>query len=250
MTLRRLPLSPGRRIVGDLSWLSLRVPRCVMTARLAWPRALAARAAAPAPRIPWPVIVAKGFALAAETRPVLRHLHVTLPRPGLIEVPHAIGCIVLERTHEGAQMLGVTRHVWLHQTALPAVAARLARAKHGPATETSELRRLLRFVRLPWPLRRAMLRGALAFGTPMLRYGGTFAVSAIGDRHTSIIDSIGVLACFVSYGPIAADGGVDVYLAFDHRVLDGAAAADALQGLQAAIEGPVAAELEALGHAG
>ncbi len=246
MSLRRVALPPGRTVVADLSWASLRVPRCVITARVALPRALAARGAGPAPRIPWTVIFAKGMALAAEKQPALRRLHATLPSPRLLEVAHAIGCIVIERGGEEERMLGIARFTDPHAMPLPEMAAALRRAKEAPAAEVKTHRRLLRFARLPWPMRRAMLRYGLAIGTPVLRYGGTFAISAIGQRGAAIVDSVSVLPCFLSYGPIAADGGLHAYLSFDHRVMDGADGAAALAGLEAAIEGPVAEELAAL----
>jgi hypothetical protein len=246
MTQRRLPLSPGRQTIADLSWASLRVPRCVMMARLALPRAAAARAAMPAPRIPWTVIFAKGFALASEAQPALRRIHATLPRPGLIEVPHAIGCIVLERDHDGQAMLGLARYTDLHATPLPELARLLRHAKEAPAGQVKTHRRLLRFARLPWPLRRLMLRYGLAIGTPLLRYGGTFAISAVGHQGAAVVDSVSVLPNFLSYGPMTEDGRLEAYLSFDHRVMDGGDGAAALRGLEAAIEGPVAAELRAL----
>lgn len=258
MTHRIVRRSPGREVVADLSWASLRVPRCVITARIAVPRALAARGAMAAPRIPWTVIFAKGLALAAETRPVLRRVHATLPTPRLIEVPHAIGCIVLERGEQSmlghgkqdAAMLGLARFRDPHATPLPELAAALRRAKEAPAGEVKTHRRLLRLARIPWPLRRLMLRTALAVGTPLLRYGGTFAISALGHRGAGIIDSVSILPSFLSYGPISAAGAVDAYLSFDHRVMDGAEGAAALHGLEVAVEGAVAAELEALSLAG
>lgn len=246
MSLRAVPLPPGRAVVADLSWASLRVPRCVITARLALPRALAARGALPPPRIPWTVIFAKGMALAAEAQPALRRLYATLPSPRLLEVRHAVGCIVIERGAAEGGMLGIARFTDPHAMPLPEMASALRRAKEAPAAEVKTHRRLLRFARLPWPMRRLMLRYGLAIGTPVLRYGGTFAISAIGQRNAAIVDSVSILPCFLSYGPIAADGGLDAYLSFDHRVMDGADGAAALAGLEAAIEGAVAEELEGL----
>lgn len=250
MTPQQIRLSPGRQTIADLSWASLRLPRCTMMARLALPRAHAARAALPAPRPPWTTIFAKGFALVAEAQPALRRIHATLPRPRLLELPHAIGCIVLEREHEGEPMLGIARFTEPHATPLPALAEALRHAKHAPAQEVKTHRRMLRFARLPWPLRRLMLRLALATGAPLMRYGGHFAVSAVGHRGAAVIDSVSVVPCFLSYGPISAQGEVEVFLSFDHRVMDGGDGAAALAGLQDAIEGPVAEELERLSRAG
>jgi hypothetical protein len=246
MTYRTVRQTPGRQVIADLSWASLRVPRCVITARLHIPRALAARSALAAPRIPWTVIFAKGFAVASNNMPPLRRVHATLPSPRLIEAPHAIGCIVLERGHDAQQMLGLCRFPEPHSMALPALAEQLRRAKDAPAEQVKTHRRLLRLSRMPWPLRRLMLRVGLAFGAPLLRYGGTFAISALGDRGAGIIDSVSILPAFLSYGPISAEGAVDAFLSFDHRVMDGADGAAALHGLETALEGPVAAELSAL----
>jgi hypothetical protein len=243
MNLRRLHPGPGRQMIADLSWASLRVPRCTLTARLAIPRALAARNALAAPRPPWTVLFTKAFALAAEAQPALRRLHATLPRPHLLEAPHAVGCIVLEREHEGAATLALARFTEPHATSIADLAARLHQAKTAPPGESRHFHRLLRFARLPWPLRRLMLRWAVARARPLLRYGGTFAISALGARGAVIVDSVSVLPGFLSYGPIGADGGVQVFLSFDHRVMDGADGATALEGLEAAMETLVAAEL-------
>ncbi len=250
MSHRIIRHSPGRQVIADLSWASLRVPRCVISARIAIPRARAARAALAPPRIPWTVVFAKAFAIASAELPALRRAHATLPSPRLIEVPHAIGCIVIERGRDEQPMLGLARFAEPHSTPLPVLAEALRRAKEAPAAQVKTHRRLLRLARIPWPLRRLMLRYALAVGSPLLRYGGTFAISALGHRGAGIIDSVSILPSFLSYGPISAEGEVDTYLSFDHRVMDGADGAAALHGLETALEGPVAAELAALIPAG
>ena len=218
-------------MVADLSWTSLRVPRCIMTARLHIPRALAARAALPSPRPPWTAIFAKGFALVAEGRPALRRFHATLPLPRLLELDHAIGCVMVEREHDGEAALTIARFTEPHAMKLAELAALLNHAKTAPADSAKSFRRLLRLARLPWPMRRLMLRIALAFATPLARYGGSFGISAVGVNGAAIIDSVSILPVFLSYGPIGPDGGVDVFLAFDHRVMDGADGAAALRGL-------------------
>ena len=52
-------------------------------------------------------------------------------------------------------------------------------------------------------------------------------------------------ASFLNYGPIAADGTVEVFFSFDHRVMDGMAGAQAVQALERMLHGPVLAELQA-----
>lgn len=236
----------GRQMMADLSWASLRIPRCVMTARLRLPRVLAARSALAAPRPPWTTLFLKGFGLAAEPHPALRRCYASLPWPRMLELDHAVGCVVLEREHEGEPTLSIARLPCCHAIPLPEVAERLHHAKSAPAGETRSFRQFSRFARLPWPLRRLLMRLALATGGPVVLYGGTFAISALGERGVTILDSVSILPIFLSYGPISPEGEVDVTLSFDHRVMDGADGADALRGLERSLEGPVADELLAL----
>lgn len=249
MSRRWVKPSLGRQMMADLSWASLHMPRCIMTARLHIPRALAARAALEAPRPPWTTIFLKGFGIAAEARPALRRCHATLPWPRMLELEHALGCVVLEREHEGEPALSIARFARCHAIPLPELARRLHHAKTAPVGEVPSFRQFRRFALLPWPLRRFLMRLALANGWPMVYWGGTFAVSSVGEQGVTILDSVSVLPIFLSYGPIAADGGVDVALSFDHRVMDGADGAAALRRLEQALEGGVADELQALGQA-
>ncbi len=108
--------------MADLSWASLRVPRCVMTARIAVPRCLAARAALPAPRPPWTTLFLKAFAEVSAEQPALRRVHATLPSPRMIEAEHAIGCIIVDRTQDAA--LGLARITAPHNRPLAELAAR------------------------------------------------------------------------------------------------------------------------------
>lgn len=245
MSWRWVKPSLGRQMMADLSWASLRIPRCIMTARLRIPRAMAARSGLAAQRPPWTVLFLKGFGLAAEPHPALRRCHATLPWPRLLEVDHAIGCVVLEREHEGEAVLTIARIPLCHAIPLPELAKRLRHAKSAPSHETQSFRQFRNFARLPWPLRRFLLRLGLATGGPVL-YGGTFSISALGERGVTILDSVSVVPVFLSYGPISSEGEVDVTLSFDHRVMDGADGANALRGLERALEGPVADELLAL----
>jgi len=244
------PLSTGRRYIADLSWLSLRVPRCILRAQLDVPRALAARRALAAPRPAWPMIFAKAFALVAADRPALRRIHATLPIPRLLELPQAIGCIMVERRHADGPMVMAARFLDMATTPLPTLCAELAWAQSARVRDYRPAYRILRMLYLPWPIRRLILRWSLATARPLLRYGGTFAVSSVGRQGASIVDSVSPLPVFLTFGPIDPAGRVEVFLAFDHRVMDGSDGAEALRALQAAIEGPVAAELEALSRAG
>jgi hypothetical protein len=243
---RWIALSPGRRLVADLSWASLRTPRCLMAARIAVPRARAARAALGKARPPWTVMVAKAFALTALERPALRRVHASLPWPRMLQLPFARGAILVERDHMGEPTLALARFHAPHDATLAELARSVAVTKHGPVSEAKSFRRMLAFARAPWPLRRLGLSLGIALGSPVLKYGGSFAISALPQQGAAILDSVSVLPVFLSYGPMDEAGAMDLHIAFDHRVMDGADAAFALRGIEAALEGPIAAELAAM----
>ena len=241
--MRWIRLSPGRRLMADISWASLSVPRCIITARLHLPRALAARAACPAPRPPWPGIFAKAFGLLARERPALRRMYVSLPWPSLVEVNSAAACILVERRHDGEAMLTGARIRDPGGETLAAIGARLAHSKAAAPRDDATTRRMMLFTRLPWPLRRLLLKLAVMTALPLHRYAGSFVISALGGQGALILDTVSLMPVFLSFGPIAEDGGVDVAISFDHRVMDGAEAATALRGMEALIEGALAEEI-------
>lgn len=243
---RRVKLSPGRRMLADLSWASRQVPRYLIRGKLVIPRAVAARAALPSPRPPWTVIFAKAYAMAAQQRPSLRRVYASLPWPHMIEAPHAQGSVVVERAEAEEVLLAPARLFIAHDTALPELATRIERVKHGPRTEAPALRWMLRVSALPWPLRRAGYALAMALGWPVLRLGGNYAISVLGEHGVDVIDSVSIVPVFFSFGPIAPDGTVFLHFAVDHRILDGSDAIFAMRAMQAALEGPLAEEMAAL----
>lgn len=243
---RRLALSPGRRVMGDLAAASRKVPRFLLRGRLSIPRALAARAALPRPRPPWTALFAKAYAMAARQHAPLRRIHASLPWPHLIESPHAQGCVMVEAASGGETLLAPARLFRAQDTPLPDLAQRLAAVKSTPHEAAPALRWMLGLSRLPWPLRRAGYGLAMGLGWPVLRLGGHYAISALGEHGAELLDSVSIVPAFLSFGPIAPDGGVALHFALDHRVLDGSDAIRALAAMQEALEGPIAEELTAL----
>lgn len=244
---RMVGLSRPRRILADLSHASLGYPRATLLTRigvgaLAEPRDRA--------RIPWPVVFAKGFALVAAEMAELRRVYVKLPWPHLYELPASVGSIIVERDwpqvapREKALFLGRLKDP--ARSGLGALAAAMRQHKTAPIDSIADFRRILLLAGLPGPLRRGLLFLALNWGRQVPNYFGTFAVSPLGSHGAAIVGTIPVWTSFLNYGPIAADGGVDIYLSVDHRVMDGGHAARAVRALEAALNGVVLAELRGL----
>jgi hypothetical protein len=113
----------------------------------------------------------------------------------------------------------------------------------------TEFRRALAIARLPLPLRLLLLWLSLNIGRQVPNFIGNFAISALGSHGAAIVDTIPMWSNFLNYGPIAPDGGVDIYLSVDHRVMDGGPAARAIRALEAVLNGPVLEELRVLAGA-
>ena len=219
----RIALSPPRRLLTDLSHLSRGFPRATLLARinvaaLAEPRDQA--------RIPWPVVFAKAYALVAAGSPPLRRVYVKLPWPHLYELPQSVASIIVERVwpHDGdrdEKALFLGRLKAPDTATLPNLATRMLALKSAPIDTIADFRRALAIARLPLPLHLLLVWLSLNIGRQVPNFMGSFAISALGSHGAAIIKTISVWSSFLNYGPIAPDGGVDVYLSVHHRVIIG-----------------------------
>jgi pyruvate/2-oxoglutarate dehydrogenase complex dihydrolipoamide acyltransferase (E2) component len=118
--------------------------------------------------------------------------------------------------------------------------------------------------RMPWPLGPMALRMGTRSFAKRSETVGTFAISSLGHRPVDGFHSLGGTTVTLGLGriadrPVARDGRVVVApvmrlnLAFDHRVIDGAEAADVLGDLKDRLEAfpaePVAAPVTVLADA-
>ncbi len=246
MRFRTIPLTPPRRIVADLSHARLWVPLGVIRRRIDISALREARGTAARP-IPWTVLFAKGYALVARDRPELRRSYVRLPWPQLSEASGSIASIMIERDWGGEPALFPAQLKLPAERPLVDLAADLDRALTQPVESIRHFRVLLRLSRWPSPIRALLWWLAFNVGPWRASYYGTFGISVLGQAGAMIDVPVSPLSNFVSYGPFGADGGVDVIMAFDHRVTDGALIAEALAALEQALAGPVADEVRALG---
>jgi hypothetical protein len=242
---RRLPLSPGRRFIADLSWLANRVPQGVIRRTIAIAAVREARAAAET-RLPWTVIFAKAYGLAARDLPQLRRTFATFPWPHLFEGRHSVASIIIERAWEGEASVLYARIKQPEAKSLAEIAGELSLALTTPV-ETFHAFRAMRIAnRLPRPLRRLLWLYAFNSGPQRPKFFGTFGLTALGHRGVSMNYPVSPVTTVLTFGPIAADGAVEVTIGFDHRAMDGAAVADAIDALERHLNGAVAEELRGL----
>jgi hypothetical protein len=117
----------------------------------------------------------------------------------------------------------------------------------SPAANSALARLGLWVSLLPRPLRRFLWWYSLNIeGYFRSRQYGTFGVSVYASLGAASLHPLSPLTCVLNYGVIEENGEVDVRLVYDHRVLDGANVARALAAIEAALQGPILAELQRL----
>ena len=91
-------------------------------------------------------------------------------------------------------------------------------------------RKQVRLSGWPWPLRRlAWWLTINGSGRVRARQIGTFSLSALAGQGVINRDHPTICTSSLTYGPVDSAGQLLVTLVYDHRLLDGMQAADALQ---------------------
>jgi hypothetical protein len=246
---RYLPLSPARVFIADLSEAARRMPQGVIVRRIDVSALVAARRRSAKP-IPMPAFFVKAWAECARELPELRRSYVGLPWPRLYEHPFSVASVIVENRLDGEAVIFPARVKAPAERSLSEVAEDIVAAVSSPVADVARNHEILIVSRLPRPIRR--LIWWLVFNRPKLRqhYVGTFGVSALGHLGATITYPVSPLTIFLGYGPIGADGMVDVTLGFDHRVMDGGVVARGLALLEERLRAVAAAVAPAPAEAG
>jgi hypothetical protein len=86
----------------------------------------------------------------------------------------------------------------------------------------------------------------LNIGRQRANYFGTFQLSVYSGLGAESLNPLTPLTTLLNYGPIGKDGSVNVRIHYDHRVMDGANVARALERFENILNGAVADELKRL----
>jgi len=238
-----LPLSLPRRFICDLVYFGQKVPAARVKRRMHLGPVVAGRRAA-APRPSWCALFVKALAFVATARPELRRAYMPLPWPHLYEHPVPIVAVAVERQLDEEDAVFVAQLRSPEQKGLQELEVQLRRFKEEPVKRIGRFRRILRLSRLPWPLRRLLWWTALnVSGRWRARQMGTCGLSVVAGLGAAIPHLLSPLTATLNYGVLDDDGALDVYLTFDHRVLDGATAARCLEDMERALKGELLAEL-------
>lgn len=247
MKFRTIPLSLPRRFMADLSHARLGVPLGTIKRTINIANVQQARHQA-AVKIPWTIVFAKAYGLLAAASPPLRRAYVSLPWPNLCEADGSVATIMIERDWQGEKALFPAKIKMHTERPLIDLAADLAHALTAPIESIRHFRVILALSRYPWPIRRLLWWLTHNIGPLRTAYFGSFGITVLGHLDATITDPVTILTNTLFYGPIEQNGDVAIYMAFDHRVMDGELVATTMANLETMLNGPVADELRALGQ--
>lgn len=199
-------------------------------------------------RVSWAAIFARGWAIVAEEIPELRQVYVSLPYSRLYEHPNTICMTSVQRDSEDGEFLIFHRCKAPEQQSLLEIQDGLTFAKSGPPEVVfPDARKLMRWPRL---LRRCVWFLLMnCTGRNRAKKLGTFTISTLAGYGAANRLHPLVATSSISYTPLDADGTCTVTIQFDHRVLDGALAAQAMRRLEAVLNRQVTSELQGLSQA-
>jgi hypothetical protein len=199
------------------------------------------------PRPSWCAVFIKAYAFVAAARPELRRAYLSFPYPHLYEHPVNIASIAFERSFGDEEAVFFSHLRSPEKLGLADIDLWLQQRKEQPIESIGAFRRALQISRLPLPIRRLIWWIALnACGWKRARRLGTFGVSVYGALGAASLHPLSPLTTALNYGPIDDAGDVEVRLIYDHRVLDGATIARALEDLERVIKCEILAELRYL----
>lgn len=242
---RAIKLSAPRRLVGDLMRFSIKVPRVTVQRRMNLAPLLAARGAMVA-KPSWTVLFLKGYALLSRETPDLRRAYVKFPRPHLYEYPESVASVAHEREYEGERAVLLSTIKSPERRTISEIGTLMLAARTRPVLEIKEFRRALKIARAPGLIRWIIMWLGLNIGRKRGRYFGTFQLSVYSGLGAESLNPLTPLTTIFNYGPIDEDGFVTVRIHYDHRVMDGANVARALERFEAILNGEVTQEVRRL----
>jgi len=181
----------------------------------------------------WSAIFTKALALVAVRTPALRTSYLSFPWPRFYEHATNVGTLNVDR-YVGDERVVIIAHIDSpEKCTLQEIDAIIQNHQEEPVENLPSYRSALRMSRLPWPLRRLIWWAGLNFfGPTRCQHFGTFNVTSLGCQGSGILHLITLLTSTLHFGMLDPAGSLEVRLSFDHRVLDGATAAEVLQNLE------------------
>ncbi len=246
---RFIRLSLPRQYIIDLLHFSRKIPSIPVQRSMNLGRTLAARKClinGPS----WVVIVAKAYAIVCAEFPALRRSYLAMPWAHLYQHPNSLASIAIEKEVEGEPAVAFLRLGELDCNTLTSLDSCLRQAREEPVEKLRSYRLAKSMYWFPTFLRRTIWWiGLNGSGYYRARHFGTFGISVYASLGAESLHPLSPLTTTLNYGPIDAEGNVNMRLVYDHRVLDGATVARALVRLEEVLNTRCADELEEMADA-
>lgn len=236
----RIPRS--RRLSWDLLFFNRSVPLCAHSRKTNFQKLNQLRSQQ-STRISWPVIVMKAWSLVCVRIPQLRQTWYRWPVAHIHQHPATVGTLTIQREYRNEPWLFWGRFEHPAEVSLSDLQLQLDRYTTQPPQTL--FKDQLRLSKLPTPIRRMIWWWNLAIAKRgRAQKLGTYFVSTLAGRQTEIAFPPSIHSTCLTYGPMNPAGVVKVTVAYDHRLFDGALAADALQQLDQILQTEICLELE------
>jgi len=244
MSIRRHRIPVARNLVLDgLSF----VPRHVyfpVERNMALAEVAAARNAA-TPRVSWSVVWLKAYAAVCVRMPALRTVYQRWPWPHFMESDEVAATLIVNRQDGEHERLCWAMFRAPHEQSLPTLQQELNKFQQEPIAQI--YRKQVTFSKMPRPLRRLLWWWQLNFsGKKRTRRFGTFTQSTLAGQGANNGFHQTLLTTSLCFAPLDEHGATRATLICDHRVIDGAVAAEALRLVEEELRGPILAELRGL----
>ena len=236
-----LPISAGRRLVVEFMRQSRNVPLVAIRREFRISAVAANRKEA---GISWVALFAKAYALAAQRTMQLRRNWTTFPWARIYEHPVSECVVLIEREWQGDDVVLGGKIRAPEEMPLFDIDRYVRGYRSRQVMSVSSFRQLLRVAGYPALLRRFVFWSTLNWsGRRRCKRFGTFIVSSLGNFGCETTFPRMPLTAYLYYGPIDETGRVTVGLTFDHRVMDGRHAAQALEDMERILNTVLVAEL-------
>lgn len=246
---RNVAVSPFRQLVIDLMDMSRSVPAVCADRRMNLSPLAAARAACH-PRPSWCGLFAKAFGMLARDVPELRRSYVKFPWPRFYEHPHNVVSLNVERHDRGEDVVVMCLVRSPENRSIQEIDAIIRHHKDEPMETLRSYQRSLGVSRIPWPLRKWFWWASLnVFGRRRCHNFGTFGISSVGAQGAGLLHLTPLLTATLHFGLLDEQNRMDVRLAWDHRVLDGALIARVLCELEDVLNRDIVRELTGITRA-
>ena len=238
---RRFTVPASRRLSWDLTYFNRAVPLCAHDRRMNLAKVSAARDSC-SERVSWPALFLKAYGLVAQDVAELRQTWYRWPCAHLYQHAQSNATLTVQRE--------VCSEPWLfwgqigspESRPLSEIQQSINRFRDGDVREV--FRKQLQLAKLPTILRRLIWWWNLNVATASrAKRLGTFFLSTLAGRGAEIQLPPSIHTGCLTFGPLDGNGIARVTLAFDHRVMDGALAAEILGRLEETLNGQLTAEL-------